>query len=352
MVGCVIVAAGRIIGEGAHRADGQAHAEVEALRRVAASDVALLRGATAYVSLEPCSIAGRTGACTERLVAAGVARVVVSVVDQTPGVCGRGLERLRVGGIDVELGPGQDPGAEITRPRNVYATLNRPFVILKQAVSADGYVGRRGAEVAITGAFAKTLTHQWRSEADAVLVGAGTVLADAPALTVRHTAGRSPAVVVLDLRSGLRATDFASFRSAEVDLQASRKVFWARPTPAVPDDQTEAPTADADRPGPVDLKILALDADRAMASLLQQLHALRIGRVLVEGGPATLRRFVAAGCWDEYRELRSDHDLAPEARCSTASDRDPRRHTGPVFTARWQPPDRTTHLRVRALNST
>lgn len=276
-VGCVIAAGATVVAEGLFRRDGGPHAEIDALSRLPSAETLPRRGLTAYVSLEPCSIHGRTPPCADRLVAEGFGRVVVGALDHTPGVCGEGLRRLRLGGIPVRFGVGQDLAHALAAPRNVFATRGRPYTVLKQAVTADGFVGRRGQRVAITGSVANVVSHQWRSEADAILVGAGTVLADAPSLTTRHVAGRSPRVVVLDARGGLSPKQVATSFPPSPDREVDHLVGEAAAVPAV----------------------LAYLAER------------RIGRLLVEGGPRTLVAFARAGAWDEYREWRSPRELPP-----------------------------------------
>ena len=278
-VGCVIAAGERIVAEGLFRRDGGPHAEVDALLRLPPPDQ-LDRGTlAAYVSLEPCSIHGRTPPCADRLVAEGIGRVFVAALDATPGVCGQGLAILRRGGLAIEFGLGQDLGYALARPRAVFATAGRPYVILKQAVTSDGYVGRRGERVAITGAVANVISHQWRASVDAILVGAGTVLADRPSLRTRHVVGRSPRVVVVDPRGRLSPKLVRTYFPPADDRAVD---YYAGPAASV-------------------------------SNVVARLHEARVGRLLVEGGPATLERFAAAGAWDEYREWRSPRALSPGA---------------------------------------
>ncbi|MBX3287023.1 MAG: bifunctional diaminohydroxyphosphoribosylaminopyrimidine deaminase/5-amino-6-(5-phosphoribosylamino)uracil reductase RibD, partial [Actinobacteria bacterium] len=193
-VGCVIEAAdGRVFG-GATEPPGGAHAEVAALR--AAGGAA--RGATAWVTLEPCSHTGRTGPCADALVEAGVARVVVALEDPDPRVAGRGIERLRAAGVDVEVGVEADAVREQLAPYLKHRSTGRPWVVLKLASSLDGRTAAPdGTSQWITGGAARADAHQLRAESDAIVVGAGTVRADDPSLTVRHVPGRSPMRVVL-----------------------------------------------------------------------------------------------------------------------------------------------------------
>jgi diaminohydroxyphosphoribosylaminopyrimidine deaminase/5-amino-6-(5-phosphoribosylamino)uracil reductase len=201
-VGCVLLAAdGRRLGEGHTQAAGQAHAEVMALRDAAAQghDV---RGATAVVTLEPCSHHGRTPPCCDALIQAGVARVVVAIEDPNPQVAGQGIARLRAAGIEVQ--PGDAASAEASRELNIgfFSRMQRgrPFVRLKSAISLDGRTALPdGRSQWITGEAARTDGHAWRKRAGAMLTGIGTVLADDPRLDVRLVpTAKQPLRLVLD----------------------------------------------------------------------------------------------------------------------------------------------------------
>ena len=205
-VGCALVdAQGRMLGQGHTQRVGQAHAEVMALR--AARDAGLdVRGATAYVTLEPCSHFGRTPPCCDALIEAGVARVVVAQQDPNPLVAGQGIARLRAAGIAVDLLPPQHPAALATRELNIgffsRMVRQRPWVRLKIAASLDGSTAlHNGASQWITSEAARADGHAWRARTSAVLTGIGTVLADKPRLDVRLVdAPRQPHVVIVDSR--------------------------------------------------------------------------------------------------------------------------------------------------------
>lgn len=190
-VGCVIEPGGFI---GATQPPGGPHAEAVALTAAGAA----ARGATAYVTLEPCAHHGRTPPCADALIEAGVARVVVGIEDPDPQVAGEGIARLRAAGIEVEVGVGAAAVREQLRPYLTHRTTGRPYVVLKLAASLDGRTAAPdGSSQWITGDAARADAHRLRAESDAVLVGAGTVRADDPALTVRHVTGRDPLRVVL-----------------------------------------------------------------------------------------------------------------------------------------------------------
>lgn len=196
-VGCVIVGAdGRIV-EGATQPPGGPHAEAAALAAARTTGIDLA-GATAYVTLEPCSHHGRTPPCADALIDARVARVVVAVTDPDPHVSGRGVERLTAAGIDVTTGVLADAVTDQLAPYLTHRRTGRPHVVLKLAASLDGRTAAPdGTSRWITGDAARADAHQLRAESDAVLVGAGTVRADDPSLTVRHVPGPDPLRVVL-----------------------------------------------------------------------------------------------------------------------------------------------------------
>ncbi len=201
-VGCVIVnRSGRVLGEGHTQRTGQAHAEVMALRD-AASRGHDVRGATVYVTLEPCAHHGRTGPCCDALVEAGVGRVVASLTDPNPRVAGQGFERLRAAGIQVEVGPGADEARELNLGFFSRMQRARPWVRMKSAASLDGTTALgNGQSQWITSPEARADGHAWRARACAVLTGIGTVLADDPSLDVRLVnTPRQPVRVVVDSR--------------------------------------------------------------------------------------------------------------------------------------------------------
>jgi len=193
-VGCAIVDGDRLVALGATRPPGQAHAEVDALERAGAA----ARGATAYVTLEPCSHHGRTGPCADALVAAGVGRVVVACTDPDPRVAGAGIARLREAGIEVTVGPGVEPVQRQLAPYLHQRRTGRPYVVLKLAATLDGRTAAPdGTSRWITGPEARADVHRLRAESDSIVVGAGTVRADDPSLTVRDAEGPDPERVVL-----------------------------------------------------------------------------------------------------------------------------------------------------------
>ncbi|HEY3910132.1 MAG TPA: bifunctional diaminohydroxyphosphoribosylaminopyrimidine deaminase/5-amino-6-(5-phosphoribosylamino)uracil reductase RibD [Stellaceae bacterium] len=272
-VGCVIVNQGRVVGRGWTQPGGRPHAETEALRR--AGEAA--RGATLYVSLEPCCHWGQTPPCADALIAAGVRRVVIALEDPDPRVGGGGIQRLRNTGLAVEIGPGAEEAAEMNAGFLIHRRLGRPLVTLKLATSLDGRIATASGESQwITGPPARERAHLMRAAHDAVMVGTGTVLADDPQLTCRLPGlrCRSPVRVVLDRRLRIPL-------SAQVIAGAAHVPTWVVTLPSADPARRELLLAAGavvieighDREGIIDLTAtLATLAERGLT------------RLLVEGG--------------------------------------------------------------------
>jgi diaminohydroxyphosphoribosylaminopyrimidine deaminase/5-amino-6-(5-phosphoribosylamino)uracil reductase len=283
-VGCVLVHEGRIVGEGYHRHPGGPHAEVFALQ--AAGEAA--RGATAYVSLEPCAHVGRTPPCTRALLAAGIARVVCALRDPNPHVAGGGLAELAAAGVAVEEGPLAPEAAELNRGFLRRMSQGRPWVTLKIATSLDGRTALAGgASRWITGHASRADVQRLRARASAIVTGIGTVLADDPSLTVRDASldldGRRPLRIVVDSQLRLPPT------ARVLDAAAPTLVFTtAGGDPAALEARGARVEALAAREGRVD-----------PAALLERLAGLECNEVLVEAGPALAGSLLAAGLVDE-----------------------------------------------------
>src|SRR5712672_244740 len=293
-VGAVVVKDGVIVGRGWTQPGGRPHAEVEALKR--AGEAA--RGATLYVTLEPCSHVGKSPPCADAIIAAGITRVVSAIEDPNPEVAGQGHEKLRAAGITVDIGLGAaeaayDHAGHFRRVRD-----KRPHVILKLAVSSDDKIGAAGRKpVAITGEAAKARVHLLRAQCDAVLVGIGTVQADDPLLTCRlpGMAAQSPVRVVLDRSLRIPGT--------------SRLVHSARETPlwVMTSNLAEAPAVmKLGAAGAHVIRVLttATPPGLDLAAVLHALSEKGITRLLVEGGARVASSFVAASLVDEVWLLR------------------------------------------------
>lgn len=199
MVGAVIVSAdGRIIGEGYHVRWGEGHAEVNAFASVRLEDEALLCDATMYVSLEPCSHYGKTPPCADLIIKKGIKHVVVGCVDEFAEVQGRGIRKLQEAGIDVRVGVMEEECRRLNRCFFTFHREHRPYIILKWAQTANGFIDDNGQPLAISTPYTQMLAHKLRAEADAIVVGRVTDEREHPQLTVRHWVGKSPKRLVID----------------------------------------------------------------------------------------------------------------------------------------------------------
>lgn len=239
MVGAVIVAPeGRIIGEGYHVRCGEGHAEVNAFASVSSADEHLLPESTIYVSLEPCSHYGKTPPCADLIIKKGVHRVVVGCIDEFAEVKGRGIKRLREAGIEVEVGVLEDECKELNRRFFTFHREKRPYIILKWAQTANGFIDDNFKPTQISNEFTKMLSHKLRAEEDAILVGRITNERDRPQLTVRDWSGPDPRRLIIDHSHPLN---------------------------------------------------------------LESLHSHNIQSLIVEGGASTLNSFIEQYLWDEIR---------------------------------------------------
>lgn len=279
-VGCVLVKDGQVVGEGWHQRAGDAHAEVLALR--AAGEAA--RGATAYVTLEPCCHSGRTGPCADALVAAGIVRVACAAADPNPLVAGGGIARLRGARIDVTVGAMSTAARELNAGFYSRFERARPYVRLKLAMSLDGRTAGAGGErTQITGDAARLDVQHWRARSSAVLTGAGTIRSDDPRLDVRLDYGswvRQPLRIVLD-------TELRCDPGSQVFRQRGALVFAAQD--AVARDVAHAEVRRARR------DLHGLDLHDVMAALV----ALEVNELFVECGARLAASFIRAGLVDE-----------------------------------------------------
>jgi diaminohydroxyphosphoribosylaminopyrimidine deaminase / 5-amino-6-(5-phosphoribosylamino)uracil reductase len=296
-VGAVIVKDGVILGRGWTQPGGRPHAETEALKR-AGKDA---RGATLYVTLEPCSHQGKTPPCVDAIIRSGIARVVSSLEDPNPEVAGQGYTRLRERGIAVETGLGGDEAARQHAGHIRRMREGRPQVLLKLAASSDGKAGLPGRKpVGITAEPARARVHQMRAESDAILVGIGTVLSDDPHLTCRLPGmiEWSPVRVILDAK--LRMPLATSLVGTARDTPTW--VFTASASSAMAEDILKAKGVEVFR---VDAKDGRLDLN----AVLKMLAGRGITRLMVEGGPTVAAAFVRADLVDEAALFRSPNPL-------------------------------------------
>lgn len=285
-VGCVIVRDGRVVGRGRTADGGRPHAETQALAQAGGA----ARGATAYVTLEPCAHHGQTPPCAEALIAAGIARVVVATGDPDASVNGRGFAMLRAAGIEVETGIGEAQARADLAGFLLNRTEARPFVTLKLATTLDGRIATASGESRwITGPEARRMVHAMRARHDAVMVGGGTARADDPMLTVRELGiSRQPVRIVLS-----RWLDLATGGNL---AQSARHVpLWIVHDAAARADQTDP----FDALGAIRLPCAVNGAQIDVSEALRLLAGAGLTRVFCEGGGALAASLVSAGCVDE-----------------------------------------------------
>jgi diaminohydroxyphosphoribosylaminopyrimidine deaminase / 5-amino-6-(5-phosphoribosylamino)uracil reductase len=287
-VGCVIVRDGAVVGEGWHEYALREHAEIRALR--AAGDRAV--GSTVYLTLEPCSHHGRTPPCADQLLMAGVSRVVAARIDPNPAVSGRGIERLRLAGVQTEVGLLSEAAGELIEAFACHITAHRPLVVAKVGMSLDGRLAPpiTGTSRWITSAEAREQGQNLRRELDAILVGIGTVLSDDPELTYRGPSAKSRALlrVILD-------SDLTTPPRARIFSGPANSVLICCVQGADPAHRAELESAGAEI---VQLPGVAGGVD--LAAVLDELDRRRILGVLVEGGSRIHGSFLAAGLVDKF----------------------------------------------------
>ena len=282
MVGCVLVVEDKIIGEGYHERYGEAHAEVNAINNV--SNQNLLKNATLYVSLEPCSHTGKTPPCCDLLIQKGVKKVIVGTKDPNPLVGGKGIEKLKNSGIEVSEGILKDQCLELNKRFFTFHEKQRPYVTLKWAQTLDGFLDkiRKDGEEKINWISepeTKTLVHKWRSEEQSILVGRNTITNDNPSLTVRDYGGMNPIRLVIDSQlqiSGnlnIYSKDAPTIVFNRVKDKKENNVEW--------------------------IKI----KETSTSNILEELYRRGIQSVFVEGGSRTLQYFIIDNLWDEARVI-------------------------------------------------
>ncbi len=256
MVGCVVVLNNKIVAEGYHHAYGQAHAEIDALSKV--NQATDLSPATLYVNLEPCNHWGKTGPCSHEIVKRGIKKVVIGMLDPNEQVNGEGINYLKSQGVEV-LVLNHEPSRAVNRRFVWFMKHKMPYIILKWAESADGFIGKQGVRTQISAWDAQVLLHRWRSQEMAVAVGKNTFLVDKPQLTVRLHGGKNPA----------------------------RLIWWG--------EKDKSP------------EILGYDFIRSndLEQTTQNLAMQGIASILVEGGPTLLQSFINNNMYNEIRVLRS-----------------------------------------------
>lgn len=284
MVGAVVVCDGAIIGEGFHREYGKPHAEVNAISSVV--DKSLLSRSTIYVSLEPCSHYGKTPPCSQLIIDSKIPKVVIATLDPYHEVSGRGVRMLKDAGIEVEVGVLENDAQELNKEFFLAQTEHRPYIYLKWAQTADGFIDRKRIEgeplepTPISNNETKTLVHKLRSEVNAIMVATNTAVNDNPSLTTRLWFGKNPTRVVLD-------------RTARVPLDSNLFDNEVKTICFTELDRKEIDSKE-------NIEIVNVPFDKETINrILKHLNKAKINSILVEGGAALLQSLIDMGAWDE-----------------------------------------------------
>ncbi|MDB5192955.1 MAG: ribD [Segetibacter sp.] len=282
MVGSVLVHQGQIIGEGYHMKYGKAHAEVNCINSVVEEERKLISKSTLYVSLEPCAHFGKTPPCADLIIAQKIPKVVIGCTDPFEKVAGKGIDKLRHAGVEVEVGLLEKECLKLNKRFFKFHTEQRPFVILKWAQSSNHAIANNdGSRVLISNELTNRLVHKWRGEEAGILVGTRTALLDNPALNVRFAAGKNPVRLVFDLNNKLPG-DLKLF-----DQTQQTFVFNY--------ERSEVKT---------NLKWIKIEkGNNSIKEILKACYQNNIRSILVEGGTKTLQFFIDNNLWDEARVI-------------------------------------------------
>lgn len=283
LVGSVIVYNNKIIGEGWHYKAGQAHAEVQAINSI--QDDSLLKKATIYVTLEPCSHYGKTPPCANYIIEKGIKKVVIGSKDPNPKVSGNGIKLLKDAGCEVVFGVLEKDCIALNKRFFTYHVNKRPYIILKWAKTIDGFIAPQTKNhkkpVWITNKFSRQLVHKWRSEEEAILVGTNTVLEDNPSLTVRAWSGKNPLRCIID--KDLKISN----NHAIFNTQSKTLVFTKK---------------DKDKTDLISLKKINFDTNSSLVTqICDTLYKMAVQSIIIEGGSYTLQSFINENLWDEAR---------------------------------------------------
>ena len=280
MVGCVIVCDGEIVAEGYHEQYGSGHAEPNAIKQV--SD-AILKKSTLYVTLEPCSHHGKTPPCADLIISKGIKKVVIGNLDSNPLVSGRGIQKLKEAGIEVEYRVLDKECKELNKRFFTFHEKKRPYIILKWAQTQDGFISRiplpkNKEDNWITGKESKDLVHQWRGEESAILIGYNTALVDNPLLTTRLVEGKNPVRLIID---------------KNLDLPHNLNIFNNDSKTIV---FNSIKSSDDDN-----IRYVRIDFQNMIQEILNECYVLNISSVIIEGGTKTINEFIQKNTWDEAR---------------------------------------------------
>jgi diaminohydroxyphosphoribosylaminopyrimidine deaminase / 5-amino-6-(5-phosphoribosylamino)uracil reductase len=289
LVGALVLFHNNIIGEGYHARFGGDHAEVVALKSIVATKQLQIPESTLFVSLEPCCTTGNTPACTDLIHKKGIKKVLFSVKDPTPSVNGRGKEILEKWGCLVQDNILPEQGKELIKARTIWVSQQRPYIILKYAESADGFIGQHGKQVWLSNNIAKVLSHKWRAEASAVLVGTNTAATDNPSLNTRLYPGSDSIRIVIDRKLVL---------TSDLQIFNQQQMTWVFTDQKAPDAVDNLRYFQVKQ---------GLDY---ITAICQEMYQQQKGILLVEGGSLLLQSFINAGIWDEIRLFKTPVVLA------------------------------------------
>jgi diaminohydroxyphosphoribosylaminopyrimidine deaminase / 5-amino-6-(5-phosphoribosylamino)uracil reductase len=288
MVGSVIVYDGKIIGEGYHIRSGDSHAEVIAINSV--SDKSKLKLSTLYVNLEPCSHFGKTPPCADYIISNQIPGIVIGATDTSEKVSGKGIKRLLDAGCEVKTGVIEEECRCLNRRFFTFHERKRPYITLKWAQSADGYLdilrseNHKSEPTWITGKPERILVHKWRSAEQAILVGAGTLRADEPRLNVREWRGNDPLKLVLSSSGSVNLGSFLNNSNARI------LVFTHNVSAGIPDE----------------MKVVLKENEPSSLQIATYLYSSGIQSLFIEGGAEVLNHFISTGLWDEARIFRGE----------------------------------------------
>ena len=277
MVGSVIFHDGKIIGEGWHREFGMPHAEVNALQEI--KDKEILSSSILYVNLEPCSHHGKTPPCADEIIRQGIKKVVIGMKDPNPEVNGKGIQKLKDAGIEVVVNVLQKECLQLNKRFITYHENKRPYLILKWAQSIDGYIGRENERIQISNELSTIITHRWRSEESAIMVGTKTIQTDNPHLSVRNWFGKQPLRITIDKQKSLP-------RSSHIFDGSQSALIYTY--------------LESEKNQLLEYEKLNPNED-VLKQIMQSLYQRKIQSVLIEGGAVLFRGLIAASLWDEAR---------------------------------------------------
>ncbi|HVU83920.1 MAG TPA: bifunctional diaminohydroxyphosphoribosylaminopyrimidine deaminase/5-amino-6-(5-phosphoribosylamino)uracil reductase RibD [Puia sp.] len=282
LVGALLVHEGRIIGEGYHEQFGGPHAEVNCIRSVKETDLALISSSTLYVSLEPCAHHGKTPPCADLIIQQRIPRVVVACRDPFPEVDGRGMEKLEKNNVELIFPVLEEKAVGLNKRFFIFHRRRRPYIVLKWAESINHKIaGEPGQRIQISNEYSNRLVHKWRTEEAGILVGSQTALLDDPMLSARLWPGKNPVRIVLD---------------RSLRLPETLKIFDRSAPTVILNEEKEGRSGD--------LIYKKIDSGKALIpEILSALYSLNILSILVEGGATLLQSFIDSGLWDEARVI-------------------------------------------------